>query len=226
MPKSTTPKLNDTQLIILSSATQSEAGLAVLPESLKASAAKAAVTKLLGLGFLKEVRVKRDQPAWRNDDEDKSVGLKIMKAGSAAIGVSDEVAAEDEPAPEPKGRGKPKQQAPEEPTASREPRPGSKQAQIIALMRNQTRFDRQFEAQRTRGAFLVGRRLLRLECITYSRPPSRRNAMRYELAVRTIRGSHHENPSCASGFRGSGWVGLCSDGGCKGSIRNHRLHRL
>ena len=135
MPKSTTPKLNDTQLIILSSASQGEDGLAVLPESLKASAAKAAVTKLLGLGFLKEVRIKRDQLAWRNDEEDKPLGLKITKAGSAAIGVSDEGLGEDEPAPEPKGRRKPKQQAPEETTASREPRPGSKQAQIIALMR-------------------------------------------------------------------------------------------
>src|SRR5215211_1481979 len=135
MPKSTTPKLNDTQLIILSSASQSEAGLAVLPESLKASAAKAAMTKLLGLGFLKEVRVKRDQPAWRADEEDKPLGLKITKAGSAAIGVANEGPGEDEPAPEPKRRRKPKQQAPEEITASREPRPGSKQAQIIALMR-------------------------------------------------------------------------------------------
>ena len=69
MPKSNTPKLTDTQLIILSSAAQRDDGLAVLPESLKASAAKTAVAKLLGLGFLKEVRVKRDQPAWRNDED-------------------------------------------------------------------------------------------------------------------------------------------------------------
>jgi len=134
MLKSTTPKLNDTQLIILSSASQREDGLVVLPESLKASAAKAAVTKLLGLGFLKEVRVKRDQPIWRNDEEDKPVGLKLTKAGSAAIGVADEGPGEDEPAPEPKRERKPKQH-PEETTAAREPRPGSKQAQIIALMR-------------------------------------------------------------------------------------------
>src|SRR3954452_21997609 len=120
MPKSTTPKLNDTQLIILSSALQREDGLAALPETLKASTDTSAVTKLLGLGFLKEVRVKRDQPIWRNDDEDKPVGLKIMKAGSAAIGVSDEVAAEDEPAPEPEGRRKPKHQAPEEVTPSQD----------------------------------------------------------------------------------------------------------
>src|SRR5215208_3682111 len=109
MPKSNTPRFNDTQLIILSSASQREDGLAVLPESLKAGAAKTAVTKLLGLGFLKEVRIKRDQPIWRTDEEDKPVGLKITKAGSAAIGVTDEGAAEDEAAPEPKGQRKPKQ---------------------------------------------------------------------------------------------------------------------
>ena len=89
MPKSTTPKLNDTQLIILSSASQREDGLAVLPESLKAAPLRRRSTKLLGLGFLKEVRVKRDQPVWRSDEEDKPVGLKITKAGSAAIGVAE-----------------------------------------------------------------------------------------------------------------------------------------
>jgi hypothetical protein len=135
MPKSNTPRLNDTQLIILSSASQREDGLVVLPETLKASAAKSAMTKLLGLGFLKEVRVKRGEPAWRTDEEDKPLGLKITKASSAAIGVADQGPGEDESAPEPKRRRKPKQQALEETTASREPRPGSKQAQIIALMR-------------------------------------------------------------------------------------------
>src|SRR5215216_7142107 len=121
MPKSNTPRLNHSQLIILSSASQREDGLAVLPERLKESAAKSAVTKLLGLGFLKEVRVKRDQPIWRNDEEDKPVGLKLTKAGSAAIGVADEGQSEDEPASEPKGGRKPKRQAQEEITASREP---------------------------------------------------------------------------------------------------------
>src|SRR5215211_6603756 len=124
MPKSNTPKLNDAQLIILSSASQREDGVAVLPESLKASAAKSAVTKLLGLGFLKEVRVKRGEPAWRTDEEDKPLGLKIMKAGSAAIGVADEGPGDDEPAAGPKSRRKPKQQAAGEIATSREPRPG------------------------------------------------------------------------------------------------------
>ena len=136
MPKSNTPKLNDTQIIILTSASQRQDGLAVLPESLKASAAKAAVTKLLGLGFLKEVRVKRGEPAWRNDEEEKPLGLKITKAGSAAIGITDEGAGEEEPAPEPKSR-RTKKQAPQSAKAGL-PRAGSKQAQIIALMKRKS----------------------------------------------------------------------------------------
>ena len=71
MPKSNTPRLSDTQLVILSSAAQREDALAVLPETLKGGAAKAAVTKLLGLGFVKEVPVKRGAPAWRTDEEEK-----------------------------------------------------------------------------------------------------------------------------------------------------------
>jgi hypothetical protein len=141
MPKSNTPKLSDTQLVILSSASQREDGLAVLPEKLKGEAAKAAVGKLTGLGFLKEVRVKREEPAWRADEDEKPIGLKITKAGRAAIGVEDEGDTEleakgdgeAEPAPEPKARRsrKDREVAPE---AKAKPREGSKKGQIIALM--------------------------------------------------------------------------------------------
>src|SRR5215204_1791756 len=64
MPKSNTRKLNDTQLVILSSASQREDGFAVLPEGVRAASGKAAVIRLTKLGFLKQVRVKRDQPHW------------------------------------------------------------------------------------------------------------------------------------------------------------------
>ena len=133
MPKSNTPKLSDTQLIILSSAAQREDGLAILPETLKGGAAKAAVTRLLGLGFVKEVPVKRGAPAWRTDEEEKPLGLKLTKAGSAALGLAEDGASEGEAAPQPKTRRKPKKHAPVDGQASREPRV-SKQAQIIALM--------------------------------------------------------------------------------------------
>src|SRR5215216_1762048 len=127
-PKGRVMKLTDTQLIILSSASRRQDGLATLPETLKAGAAKTSVTKLLGLGLLTEMRVKRDQPAWRTDEEEKPLGLKITKAGSAAIAVEDEPA-EEAQAIEAESSAK-KQGV----TKAGEPRSGSKQARIIALM--------------------------------------------------------------------------------------------
>jgi hypothetical protein len=141
MPNSTTPKLSDTQLVILSSASQRDDGLAVLPEKLKGGAAQAAVTKLLGLGFLKEVRVKRGEPAWRADDEEKPVGLKITKAGSAAIGVEDDTRG-DERHPEPKSRRKPMAPAPRESPALALSRPTSSASCSARTGRHSTTWSR------------------------------------------------------------------------------------
>src|SRR3954447_9927966 len=129
MPNSTTPKLSDTQLVILSSASQREGGLAVLPERIKGAAATTAVTKLIGLGFLKEIRAKRDQPAWRTDEEDRPLALKLTRAGSEAIGVEPESAAEESSPASAKGRTP----APVNP-ARTDPRTGSKQALVISLL--------------------------------------------------------------------------------------------
>ena len=101
---------------------------------MRAASVKAAVIRLTKLGFLKQVRVKRDQPHWSSDEEGRRIGLKITTAGSAAIGVGDDGKGEEQPAPEPKRRVK---KAAEPGEAQREtdaPRRGSKRAQIIALM--------------------------------------------------------------------------------------------
>jgi Protein of unknown function (DUF3489) len=79
------------------------------------------------------VRVKRGEPSWRSDDEEKPLGLKITKAGSDAIGITDETAAGDQSASERKSR-RAKKPAPQ-PAKAGSPRAGSKQAQIIALMK-------------------------------------------------------------------------------------------
>src|SRR6185436_9855766 len=131
MPKSNTRKLNDTQLVILSSASQREDGFAVLPEGVRAASVKAAVIRLTKLGFLKQVRVKRDQPHWSSDEEGRRIGLKITTAGSAAIGVGDDSKGEKQPAPEPKRRVKKAAEEAQRETGA--PRRGSKRAQIIAL---------------------------------------------------------------------------------------------
>jgi hypothetical protein len=78
--------LTDTQLVLLSSASQREDRLVALPPNLKGGAAKKVVDRLLSLGLVKEVAVKHDQPAGRADENERPVGLKITRAGLKALG--------------------------------------------------------------------------------------------------------------------------------------------
>jgi hypothetical protein len=82
-------KLSDTQLLILSSASQRTDHTAVLPANLKGSAAKKVVDRLLNEKLLQEVRAKDDMPVWRRGDDNRSYSLQITKAGLRAIEVDD-----------------------------------------------------------------------------------------------------------------------------------------
>jgi hypothetical protein len=81
-------RLSDTQLIVLSTATQQEDAIAVLPDRLRGGAAVKVVTPLLAKGFLQEVPAKPNTPMWRRDGvEGQSYALVITRAGRAAINV-------------------------------------------------------------------------------------------------------------------------------------------
>jgi hypothetical protein len=84
-------KLSDTQLLILSSASQRTDHAALLPANLKGSAAKKVVDRLLNEKLLQELRAKDDMPVWRRGDDNRPYSLRITKAGLRAIEV-DEVA--------------------------------------------------------------------------------------------------------------------------------------
>jgi hypothetical protein len=84
-------KLSNTQLLILSSASQRTDHAAVLPANLKGSAAKKVVDRLLKEKLLQELRAKDDMPVWRRGDDNRPYSLQITKAGLRAIEV-DEVA--------------------------------------------------------------------------------------------------------------------------------------
>src|SRR5258708_15939535 len=84
-------RLSDTQLLILSSATQRTDHAAVLPASLKGSAAKKVIGRLLKEKLLQELCAKDDMPVWRRGDDNRPYSLRITKAGLRAIEV-DEVA--------------------------------------------------------------------------------------------------------------------------------------
>ena len=58
-------KLTDTQLIILSAASQRDDRGVELPATVKDEAARRAVDKLIGAGLLEEVRAGGSLPVWR-----------------------------------------------------------------------------------------------------------------------------------------------------------------
>ena len=70
-------KLSDTQLLILSSASQRADHTALLPENLKGSAAKKVVDRLLNEKLLQELRAKDDMPVWRHGDDNRPYSLRI-----------------------------------------------------------------------------------------------------------------------------------------------------
>jgi Protein of unknown function (DUF3489) len=88
-------KLSDTQLLILSSASQRTDHAAVLPANLKGSAAKKVVDRLLNEKLLQELRAKDDMPVWRRCDDNRPYSLRITKAGLRAIEIEDVAEASD-----------------------------------------------------------------------------------------------------------------------------------
>ena len=80
-------KLTDTQLVLLSAASQREDGAVVLAPNLKGGAASKVVGKLLRDGLIEEVSAAASLPAWRRDDDAGPRALRITKRGLAAIGV-------------------------------------------------------------------------------------------------------------------------------------------
>jgi hypothetical protein len=82
-------KLSDTQLLILSSASQRADHAALLPANLKGGAAKKVVDRLLNEKLLQELRAKDDMPVWRRSDDNRPYSLRITKAGLRAIELAE-----------------------------------------------------------------------------------------------------------------------------------------
>src|SRR5262245_26472977 len=156
-------RLPDTQLVILSTASRRNDRGVDLPTNVTGEAVRKAVHKLIGTGLLEEVRANGSLLAWRRDAEAGPMALRITKQGLEAIGVKDVVAGaltETSVSPAPDRTeveapavkavasrrrasvarrtfvrtrhqtGKAKTKA----GSSRESRPGSKQARVLAML--------------------------------------------------------------------------------------------
>ena len=83
-------KCNDTQLVLLSAASQRDDHCLVPPAGPKRGQAQRAVAKLLEAGLVKEIRAKAGAPIWRRDDETgQTYALKLTAAGTKAIAVDE-----------------------------------------------------------------------------------------------------------------------------------------
>ena len=84
-------RLTDTQLVILSAASQREDRGVELPVNAQGKAAGKIVDKLIRAGLLEEVGASGSLPVWRRDDDNGAIALRITGAGLAAIDTRDEV---------------------------------------------------------------------------------------------------------------------------------------
>jgi uncharacterized protein DUF3489 len=141
-------KLTDTQLVILSAASQREDRGVELPPNLKGGAAQKVVSKLLGKGLVEEVPARDSLPAWRRHDNDGPIALRITANGLDALGIegspqasSQSAANADQPAPaaSPKGASRAPKPSRKQQHRAKQPqrvvRSKSKQAQVLAMLR-------------------------------------------------------------------------------------------
>ena len=83
-------EFNDTQLVLLSAASQRDDHCLVPPTGPKLGQAQKAVVKLLEAGIVKEIRAKGGAPIWRRDEETgHTFALKLTAAGVKAIAVDE-----------------------------------------------------------------------------------------------------------------------------------------
>ena len=120
-------KLTDTHLLLLSAAAQRPDGLLDLGARLKGNSLRVAGEKLLKADLVTETNVEPDQPAWRSDENDVRVGLKITQPGLLAIAMEAEETP-SEPAADPAT------EVASAATGTDIARPGTKRALIIDLL--------------------------------------------------------------------------------------------
>jgi hypothetical protein len=134
-------KLTDTQLVLLSAASQREDRALERTSNLAGGAAGKVVAKLLKEGLIEEIQSRGSLPIWRRD-EDGPRSLRISKKGLQAIRVEDEAPSSSEPAkkpPAPSAKRRKPAKAPTSPRKSRKNEPprtraDSRQANVIALL--------------------------------------------------------------------------------------------
>ncbi|MBZ0227051.1 MAG: DUF3489 domain-containing protein [Bauldia sp.] len=133
-------KLSDSQLVILGKACERADG-AVYPVTTKLNGGPLAkvLTSLLTKGLIKEVRAKRDETVWRQDDEERNLTLYATPAAYKALGIEQDDGAATDTATPP-SESKPKRSRAAKGAKAEKDKPArtrsdSKQARLIAMLK-------------------------------------------------------------------------------------------
>ena len=86
--------LTDSQLVVLSAASQRDDHVVELPARLKGAVARKMIDKLLGQGLLEETPASEAMPVWQRD-ESGPIALRITEAGLKALGADHDEKGED-----------------------------------------------------------------------------------------------------------------------------------
>ena len=92
---SSSTRLTDTQLIVLSRAAQREDGAAAVSEGMTEKAAQKLAASLIERELVREIRARPGMPVWRRSGEGRFDALIITKLGRAAIKIEDDRLSED-----------------------------------------------------------------------------------------------------------------------------------
>jgi len=124
--------LTETQSLILTAGAQRPDNLALpLPKGLVGAAARMAVGKMIARGWLQEVEanLQRGEPLWRETGDGHGTTLIVTDEGLLAVGI-EPVVVQTMAAIRYRAKA-----APEIETKAPTPRTGTKQAQLIAMLR-------------------------------------------------------------------------------------------
>jgi Protein of unknown function (DUF3489) len=134
-------KLTDTQMVLLSAASQRQDRALERPTNLVGGAAGKVVARLLAEDLVEEIQSRGSLPVWRRDD-DGPRSLRVTKKCLQAIRVEDEAAGAAEPAKKPPAPSASRRKAAKAPTGPRwigkskppRTRADSKQTNVIAML--------------------------------------------------------------------------------------------
>ena len=87
-------KLTDTQLVLLSAASQREDGGVEIGPALKGNASRKVLGKLLTEHLIEEIPAQGSLPVWRRDEDKGPLALRITDRGLAAIGADQDAGAD------------------------------------------------------------------------------------------------------------------------------------